>query len=278
MSTHDGQQGDSPTPCQASTPDRAAGPEQGPARGRADDGGVSLTDDRRRHYADGALVLREGHRIPGAEGLFNQALTNGLLALAEAAGIPDAHKPYPPAARALIALLTGKSGPDERPPAELLARLLGAVERTDPARHGRLGARQLTDDDVHDLVDLDAYDGLGVLDDAVVDRDAVRATAADHDESARAGGYLQLLEEHLGVEEIERRIALAQGLGGPGVDGEGHDPQECPVCMNETLVVHSLDDFAVLGAGTCTVCSYERSTDVLHWDAIDAALARHADD
>jgi hypothetical protein len=48
-----------------------------------------------RHvYAEGVVVLADDHLIPGAEGLFNQALTNGLLAVAAGLGLdPRSDKP-----------------------------------------------------------------------------------------------------------------------------------------------------------------------------------------
>ena len=45
----------------------------------------SLQDHRREIYAQAAAVLDEDHLVPGAEALFDQALTNGLFVIAAAA-------------------------------------------------------------------------------------------------------------------------------------------------------------------------------------------------
>jgi hypothetical protein len=38
------------------------------------------------------------------------------------------------------------------------------------------------------------------------------------------------------------------------------DPQFCPVCDNESLIVTELDSYGIgIGAGTCCVCGYTRT-------------------
>lgn len=225
---------------------------------------------RKAHYAEGALTLRDGHLIPGAEGLFNQALTNGLLVIAAANHLLPPAGERLPAARGLITLLAGVVD------AKILTALDQAVLRTDAARHGRSTGATLTRPDVDALVELDRDPALGgSLMDVEVDRDWVRARAADGAEQDRAGEYLALLERELGEEEIERRAEAASGIGAPAPGDVGDGPQQCPVCQQETLAVTDTDDFGHgIGAGLCAVCSYWRGPDIVYWLGFDAEMDR----
>lgn len=191
----------------------------------------SELDHRRDLYAEGAAVLDEDFHVEGAEALFDQALTNGLLAIA-AAYIPgqlaaDTAKKQPSASALLTQLgervgITGgvaqiptgrraqqfnerTSSMETLDHEELVPlhidQLRDALRRTQAARHGRGPGEQVTPEDVQALLALDKHPALGVLAGHYLDRDWRRAQIDDRAEQARAADYLALLHE----EEADRR-------------------------------------------------------------------------
>jgi len=241
---------------------------------------------RRDLYAEGAAVLDEDCHVVGAEALFDQALTNGLLVIA-ADYIPghpaaDATKKQPPAS-VLLTQLGDRAGViegvaqiptgmraeeiDERTGfGETLDRdefvslyvdqLHDALQRTQAARHGRGPGEQVTPEDVQALLELDIHPALGVLVNHYMDQDWRRAQVADRTEQARAADYLDLLDE----EEVNRRTQHAALIWDPHPGDPYVEPQECPVCDRQTLQSTDGDAFGYgITAGTCLVCSYRRS-------------------
>jgi hypothetical protein len=241
---------------------------------------------RRDLYAEGAAVLDEDCHVVGAEALFDQALTNGLLAIA-ADYIPghpaaDATKKQP-SASVLLTQLGDQAGviegvaqiPTGRRAHEIDERtgilealdhdefvplyvdqLRDALQRTQAARHGRGPGEQVTPEDVQALLELDIHPALGVLVNHYMDRDWRRAQVADRTEQARAADYLDLLDE----EEVNRRTQHAALIWDPHPGDPYVEPQECPVCDRQTLQSTDGDAFGYgITAGTCLVCSYRRS-------------------
>ena len=83
----------------------------------------------------------------------------------------------------------------------------------------------------------------------------------------QAENYLEFLSE----EEIACRVQAAQDLlpFDPKDRLSSLGLQECPVCDQETLLAEHLDDFGMgIGAGTCFVCGYCRSTAMVDDEAL----------
>jgi hypothetical protein len=187
-------------------------------------------------YAEGTALLDEDCHVVGAEALFDQALTNGLLAIA-AWAIPghsanDPDQRQLPASRVLgdlEAICQVDNGvctlPTDEPDYILdehgmlqtldrekrirldVAQLADAIGRTQKARHGRGPGKQVTPEDVAALVALDGHPALGELTGHYNDRDWRRAWVRDRAERFRAEDYCRLLHD----DEIERACG---GRGG----------------------------------------------------------------
>ncbi|MGR7023755.1 hypothetical protein [Geodermatophilus sp. URMC 62] len=254
---------------------------------------IARGKDYRRHlYAEGAAVLDQDEHVAGAEAPFDEALTNGLLVIV-AAHWPEAttkskgSKVWTLPADMLLQVLEDRAHfadgfaylPTERPVTELaedstlrtldtnetvlihVDQLRGAVARTQQPRHGRGPGRQVTRDDVAALLALDDHPALHVLHNHYLDERWRRAQVADLNEHARAASYLALLPE----EERTHRVEAADAALGPTPGDIDTLPQECPVCGHETLASIGSDDFGYgITAGTCWVCSYQRSADIAY--------------
>lgn len=244
-------------------------------------------------YAEGTAVLDEDCHVSGAEGLFDQALTNGLLAIAAAAipGHAAAGTGFMPPASRLLAdiakhapstdgisrVLTGRKVTDlgllglaETDEDEFVEvrvdQLSSALTRTQAARHGQGPGGQVNIDDVAALLALDSHPALHALNDHYLDRDWRRAQVADRTDKARAAGYAALL----GDEELSRRATHAQEQLSPIPGDDFTSPQLCPVCDEETIASSGGDDFGYnITAGTCLVCSYVRSDRIAYDLGVD---------
>lgn len=134
-----------------------------------------------------------------------------------------------------------------------VATLREAITIAHPVRHGRARHGDLERRHIDALLTLDQHPHLGGLSDAQVDADYLRDKAHDLWLRDNAATYLELL----GEDEIQRRIETADYYGA-GLDG--WPLQDCPVCVNDTLVPTGIDDFGIgIATGTCIVCSYWRS-------------------
>lgn len=235
-------------------------------RARADN--EPRSEHWRREYVQAVAQLQQDLAFPGVEGVFDQALTKGLLVIA-AAERPD--------------LLATKN--ERLPSASSLATGLATVpevnasaaeeayERTSAFRHGRSQGGGLTPSD-RDLVEhLDHHPALSGLQSELLDLHWAKAEVADHYEVARASHYLDLLDD----DEVRRRFAHAKQALTPFVK-PGEDvvePQECPVCELDAMNREGGDDFGHgYVAGTCLVCSYRRSDDIAYELGIDIELRR----
>jgi len=238
----------------------------------------SLQDQRREIYAEATSVLDEDCLVPGAEALFDQALTNGLLVIAGAfiPGHAATEDPPPrrlPSADQLLTDVAKQAGHaggrtaavpfgGARRSGSLLlkvAQLRDAVQRTQTARHGRGPGGQVTEADVQALLALDEHPALQAIAGHYLDKTWREAQVDNRIELARAADFLS----HLSANEITRRVDEAERANDFG-DGDPK-PQECPVCGNNTLLGTEADAFGYgTTAGTCLVCSYRRSEETAY--------------
>jgi hypothetical protein len=256
---------------------------------------VPADANRKRLYAEGAAVLDEDCHVVGAEALFDQALTNGLLVIATSyipghpAGDP---KKKQPSASAWLTQLSKQAGvtdgvaqlPTGKRAQEFdeqiglryldheelvplyVKQLRDALRRTQAARHGRGPGEQVRPEDVAALLALDAHPALGALVNHYLDRDWRRAQIADRSEQARAADYLDLLDE----DEVDRRANHSALALASMTSEDDMEPQDCSVCGRTALLSSGGDDFGYgITAGTCLVCSYRRSDRIAYDLGVD---------
>ncbi|MEU2252995.1 hypothetical protein ABZ540_07445 [Nocardia xishanensis] len=240
----------------------------------------------------------------GAEGTFDQALTNGLAAIVAHTWPGEEMKtvkgkrvvrsasellkqvisertngtgrvPHAPDAP-----VTGEGtvqGPsDSRPYTEVDIEGLGAaVAATQVIRHARDTGTDtdtvLTEEHLVALAALDSHPALGSLHWVQVDREWDRTEISDDAEIERAHRYYNALDEA----EIERRVALDYSSEAFIAPDEPVHVEQCPVCGADALVAHGVDSMAAMvGVGHCWVCSYERSMRVADQMTVNALIER----
>ncbi|MDN5563681.1 MAG: hypothetical protein L0G49_07905 [Luteococcus sp.] len=221
---------------------------------------------RREHYAGSTLAASEALQDSWAPAIFNMALTNGLLAIAEVE-LPSEVSKGPsrrtPSARAIVEKLRSKFGdsdtieipdPAGQPTVVMCAHLLDAIDATDKPRHGTPAKRPLTRTDIDALVALDDHPALRALHDESLRAYDAYGAAAELTEWGRAADYCGLM----GDDEVERRARTAWQHHDP--DSGDAEPSECPVCLHTTVIATGADEYGYgITAGTCIVCSYTRS-------------------
>lgn len=261
---------------------------------------AALRAQRRQEYARATAVLEEDHDVPGAAGLFEQALCNGLAVIVSARwpgsevdpkgkvksaksllevvvaaeaendnkgpslflDEPDATPPVP------AIHIPGEPAPEEKPGVLVEVKVLRkALEATAPRRHGKLSTKALEAEQVEALAKLDAHPALSSLYTEYGDQQQAKERVRDLWRRAQAEAYLELLSE----EEIARRVEAADDLlpfdpkdrlDNPGL-------QECPICDQEALLPRGLDAFGIgIGVGMCFVCGYYRGADVADDEAM----------
>ncbi|MDP9850422.1 hypothetical protein [Streptosporangium lutulentum] len=242
-------------------------------------------------YAFCAYAIRFERVGAGVEGVFDQALTNGLAAIVAARwkGQECNSKGRVESAAKLLKVVetegvlvrdgvywltdnphipkptTSRWDPfEERPPMEVRVTVLReALDVTQAIRHARdtgdETALGLTAAHVEALWELSEHPTLSKLVDDLSDgsEEAGRyaITAADDRERDRASIYLELLSS----EELARRGGVDYAAE---YSQEFSDVEECPVCGNNSLVLSSRDsEIDEIGVGRCVVCSYERTMD-----------------
>lgn len=248
---------------------------------------------RAYHYAECAAALEADASGPGAAGLFDQALTNALVGIVATDWPGDefssSAKGITKSASGLLALLCQRlpRQPDGRH--RLVAKdgtvldidvdaLQAALAATQPTRHARpAGGRDLLPTEVAALLELDQHPALLTLSGARSDRAFTATERRDREAQADAFDYLMVI----GDEEAARRAATVEDYlpFDPKERSIADDPQECPVCSNDTLLVDAVDSFGLgVGAGRCIVCGYRRTEAAMEDLAFDEWMALKADD
>ncbi len=228
------------------------------------------------HYTECTVLLQDDPEIAGAGALFDDALSNGLAAIVahEWPGAEARRRGGVKSARDLLGIVRARvaghrgthplrGANDGRPyEVEVRARVLeDGLHRAQPGRHGRAGrGGGLEHSHVRALVALDAHPVLAKLDDARFDARWRREHHADWEAIARAQLYISVLTD----EESKRRRHpdyIADYLPfDPKERSMSEEPQLCPACYSEALIVTSVDPYGEgIGAGTCVVCGYSRS-------------------
>jgi hypothetical protein len=258
---------------------------------------------RARQYAVCTYALGYDRVTDGAEGIFDQALTNGLAAIVahswpgaehdgrrmlSASKLLDVIEHHGKRTGAgVVRVLHDPEGTewislpfaDEPAPnftAVHVETLRDALEATQAIRHARISdeepARAILREHVDALGELDHHPALFALSDEMIDRAEITAEKLDARERARAAAYYHTL----GDDERERRRDLDfLSL----YDRQGHAPRReielCPVCGTFALICEEFESLLdAIGIGTCVVCSYARSRDVADQLARDEHVRR----
>lgn len=269
--------------------------------------GVDVQRQRARQYAVCSYALTHDRVTDGAEGVFDQALTNGLAAIV-AAEWPGAefrkNGTMHPASDLLKAIKArGVASDDDvvhvlRPgePEWIavtcdddpfpnftvvdVAALTDALRATQAIRHARddgAGTEPgLTERHITALQTLAHHPALFGVTDEEIDRAEARVANADAIEAKRADVYLAALSD----EERARRMAISYpDEYACTARDERCEVEDCPVCSSLALVARTFDGWLdEIGIGTCIVCSYRRSPDVAEELATERMLDRHIDD
>lgn len=246
--------------------------------------------------------------MAGREGIFDQALSNGLAAIVACEWLGeelDRRGRVLPAS-ALLKVIEEHLGatdgvvhlPDEGgssphiPQGDTVSlfqtprlsahtridvrTLQNGIDATQKARHGR-GAGGLRRRHVEALLALDGHRSLGRMGEEQQDRIQQIAQREDVASQKRAAEYLDLI----GEEEATRRAENAANPNAyhPKRNPDGHDLDICPVCGHETFCVEGLDPvFGQVGYGQCLVCTYTRTPGAAEDEAFTEHLRSIMDD
>ncbi|MFC5639106.1 hypothetical protein [Streptomyces bullii] len=226
--------------------------------------------------------------MAGREGVFYQALSNGLAAIVasewpgeeldrngrvrSASALLKVIEEHVPATDGIMLI------PDKHPMPEIpqgdtdslfqaprlsshtridVRTLQNGIEVSQAAHHGR-GAGGLQHRHVEALLALDGHKSLGAMGEEQQDRIQQTAQREDAASQKRAAEYL----ERIGEEEAIRR---AENVSNPNAfhpehNPDGQDLDTCPVCGHGTFCVEGLDPvFGRVGYGQCLVCTYTRT-------------------
>ncbi|MEV0462252.1 hypothetical protein AB0I30_03120 [Nocardia tengchongensis] len=269
--------------------------------------GEAVQTRRARQYALCTFALAYDKATDGAEGVFDQALTNGLAAIV-AHTWPGKEKDRKTGrilqARLLLDVIKENTGGTGRIPhdpdapiaddAEAggpfgflrtytdvdLVTLHDALTVTQAIRHARDvegddAGMPLTEDHLKALTALDWHPALRSINDVHVDRDWERDGHSNDVEIDRARRYHDALDE----EEIERRRDLDyEAMVLVTKDDIGTTVDDCPVCGAIAFVAREHDGLrGAVGIGHCWVCSYERTAYVAERELISDLLRRAAE-
>lgn len=259
---------------------------------------------RARQYAVCTYALEHDHVSDGAEGVFDQALTNGLAAIVAHEWPGEEHR----GARTLSAaeLLTvietyGKAmdcgtvrilrqgepeyvqtplDDDEIPnftPVDVKT-LRDGINATQAIRHARDtddDSPALTTGHLKALRDLDDHPALYAITDEQIDRAEQNVAETDRAEGERASAYWQSLTDD---ERSRRRAIDYQDEYAWETPESRCEVDLCPVCWTEAFVASTFDSWLdEIGIGACRACSYRRSPDVADDQAIELQIRRQMD-
>jgi hypothetical protein len=258
----------------------------------------ALREARARQYAVCSYALRHDRVQDGAEAIFDQALTNGLVAIVAHTwpGEEVRRRGAMKSASELLDVIEqhGTSDddgavrvPDDPDGPEFeddpiwgrvenfatvdVPALRDALDVTQAIRHARPDGDDavLSERHIEALTGLDRHAALFGISDELVERAQAGIAGRDAAERTRAGAYYRAL----GDEERQRREAIDYAAE---YAWETQDDRtvvdECPVCENRALVAPALDGvIEEIGIGFCFVCSYHRTQEV----AIEQAHELH---
>ncbi len=257
--------------------------------------------DRAQEYGRCTRALLEDQERPGNEAIFDQALTNALTAIVaqrwpgdEVGGgrVKSAGRLLDEVAARGVEIESGVVElPDLAPPQGLVLGdeptptvvnvtvLREAIGITQRPRHARLEPREpLRSEHVDALAGLNVDASLRVsFSEFDLEEHEEQVALRDATESARARGYLRLLEVS---EEWDRREAVDfVGEFTEIEDDEQIEPAECPVCGLQALVPWGYDSYGrEIAWGTCVACSYTKSFEVADLEARDEAIDQAVND
>lgn len=259
---------------------------------------------RARQYAVCTYALDYDRASDGAEGVFDQALTNGLAAIVahEWPGAEVGRGGRMLAASKLLDVVEqhGKRKDDgiiailrpgepeytqypfENEPmpnytAVNVPVLRDALSATQAIRHARESDEPtdagLTDAHIAALGDLDDHPALYALSDEVINRAEVGVMQRDRIEQNRALDYWHTL----GEDERRRREMIDYETEYAWETRDDRcEVQDCPVCWQRSLVAEEFDgQLDEIGIGWCVACSYQRTSEVAD-DAATSELVRRA--
>jgi hypothetical protein len=232
---------------------------------------------RSYEYARCAAILSQDPDVDGKEALYDQALTNALVTIVESEwpGEEFRQDGKVKSARQLLQVIENRT-PEVQPSTRSLTprdrtskvvlintrALADGLDATQPVRHGRpTGGSALKQEHIDALVELREHPALFDFYGALSDSHWAREMLKDREAIGRAEEYFSFLTE----DEQQRRAHpdyVAEYLPfDPKERYAAPDPQECPACNFQTLVVDYLDYFGFgFGAGTCVACGYIRTT------------------
>lgn len=251
---------------------------------------AAVQKSRAREYAICTIALRYDRISAGAEGVFDQALTNGLAAIVghmwpgremkgsqvrSATGLlgvivekgttVNGDVCYVPNSRDTEpdpSTIPMDDDPWPRYHTRVRIGVLGAaIDATQPIRHARKADRGIlvspSDEQIGALEELCHHpvlaDGMDVLDNRYV----LDVETVDKASIERAVQYLELLHD----EELSRRATAEYWDMYKAVDS-------CPVCENNSLIVQGRDEWIdEISAGQCVVCGYCRTTKMANLSA-----------
>lgn len=262
---------------------------------------------RARQYAVCSYALTQDRITDGAEGVFDQALTNALAAIV-AAEWPGAECDKPShirSAGSLLGVIEEKGTPGDEGVMHLLrtdgpkwlppgfgeeptpnftivevATLRDALKVTWAIRHARdadqAAVAGLTEEHINALVKLAHHPVLYSMPDIAVDRAEDRLHDADAAERQRAAAYYSSLDDE--EQTLRETVDYEARYGYLASDGRC-EVEECPVCGNISLAADRFDGWLdQVGIGTCIVCSYSRHPDLADELATGLMLERHEHD
>ncbi|MFJ6053674.1 hypothetical protein [Streptomyces sp. NPDC092307] len=242
--------------------------------------------------------------LAGREGIFDQALSNGLAAIVAsewpgkesnsrgrvlpASELLKVIAGHGPATDGVVLLPDKHQAPEIpqddtssifQPHPRLLARhtridvrtLQNGIDASQAARHGR-GVGGLQRRHIEALLALDSHRSLRVMGEEQADQIRETALRGDAVERERVAEYL----ERIGEEEASRRAAHVENPNAwhPKHNPDGHDLDTCPVCEYEAFSVDGLAPIAGrVGHGQCLVCTYTRTPDTAEEEGFAEHLA-----
>lgn len=257
--------------------------------------------DRGEDYARCTRALEQDRERPGAEAIFDQALTNGLAAIVSRRwpGEEMRGRQVKPASECLDVIEEHGTATDDGvyeledldppPPGFVLgdeptptivraAVLRDGIRITQPPRHARAHEPQpLRTEHVAALRMLNVDASLQVsFEDFDLEELEQRVALADSVELARARRYLELLDP----EEMERREGIDYVGDYTEVDDDERiEPADCPACGLQALIPSGFDSYlGEFAWGTCVACSYTKAYEVADFEGRDEKIERAVND